>query len=85
MSGVAGITTQDIASCIGNDIPGCECKCGVEISLQRNASGNASASDIKRHAPVDSDNVGASLGHEAEQFTGPNTEMNPGNVEVGNL
>jgi hypothetical protein len=85
MCRVSAIAAQNVASRFLNDIPRRKRKRRIKVALKRNVCRHACSSDIKWNSPIDTDDIGASLRHEAEQLARSNTEMNSGHVEVGNL
>jgi hypothetical protein len=66
-----------------DDVDGGETDGGVEVALQGNAWADAPGGNCERHPPVDSDDVRTCLCHEAEQFTGADTEVDAGDPEAG--
>ena len=55
----------------------------VEVALHRPGAAGAPGGLVERHPPVDADDVGAGLGHRAEQLAGADAEVDPRHAGVG--
>ena len=56
---------------------------GVEISLQRVARADTSSGLVERHPPVHADDLDARAGHQREQLSGADTEVDARHAEIG--
>lgn len=59
--------------------------CGIEVSLHCDSSADPARGIVEGYAPVDADHVGSDLGHGLEQLPCPDTEVDAGHAEIGDL
>ena len=83
MPGAPVVAVQDVRHLGLDEIPRGQAHGGVEVALYGDVGSDALAGGVEGNSPVDADDVGARVRHQAEQLAGADAEMDAWHVGAG--